>query len=129
MSALYSPLRYPGGKSKLLYYVDALLEENGLVGGHYIEPFAGGAGVALQLLLTGRVSSIHINDFDPAIYAFWKACTEHTEELCQLIQNTPVTMDEWHKQKEVLQGVGDNKNYIQLGFAAFFLTAQIALVS
>ncbi|MCK9237729.1 MAG: DNA adenine methylase [Thiopseudomonas sp.] len=117
----YTPLRYPGGKGKLAYYVEALLEENGLVGGHYIEPYVGGAGVALQLLLTEKVSSIHINDADPAIYAFWKACTEHPEDLCKLIKDTPVTIEEWHHQREVLLNQDSVHDNLQLGFATFFL--------
>lgn len=117
----FTPLRYPGGKSKLAYYVVALLEENGLIGGHYIEPFAGGAGVALQLLLTERVSSIHINDFDPAVYAFWKSCTEQPEELCKLIHDTPVTIQEWHKQREIMLNPSKSISLIDLGFATFFI--------
>lgn len=117
----FTPLRYPGGKSKLAYYVIALLEENNLVGGHYIEPFAGGAGVALQLLLTEQVSSIHINDFDPAVYAFWKACTEQPVALCQLIQDTPINMQEWHKQREILLNPSKDISLLEQGFATFFI--------
>lgn len=117
----FTPLRYPGGKSKLAYYVVALLEENDLIGGHYIEPFAGGAGVALQLLLTEHVSSIHINDFDPAVYAFWKSCTEQPEELCKLIHDTPVTIQEWHKQREIMLNPSKSISLIDLGFATFFI--------
>ena len=36
----------------------------------YVEPFAGGAGAALALLLSGKVNRIVINDLDRAIYAF-----------------------------------------------------------
>lgn len=117
----FTPLRYPGGKSKLAYYVIALLEENNLIGGHYIEPFAGGAGVALQLLLKGQVASIHINDFDPAVYAFWKACTEQPDALCQLIQDTPVTMQEWHKQREIMLNPNKSTSLLEQGFATFFI--------
>src|SRR5690554_565863 len=117
----FTPLRYPGGKSKLAYYVIALLEENSLIGGHYIEPFAGGADVALQLLLTKHISSIHINDFDPAVYAFWKACTEQPEKLCKLIRDTPVTIQEWHKQREIMLNPSESISLLDLGFATFFI--------
>ena len=46
-----SPLRYPGGKTKLYKYVKAIIEANDLIGETYIEPFAGGSGLALKLLL------------------------------------------------------------------------------
>lgn len=48
-----SPLRYPGGKLKVVDYIKRLLEVNDLVGGTYIEPYAGGASVSLSLLFEG----------------------------------------------------------------------------
>ncbi len=114
----YTPLRYPGGKGKLSYFIKALLEENNLVGGAYVEPFAGGAGIALELLLQEFVSEIYINDIDYAVYSFWRSVIGHTEDLCAAIENTAVTIDEWHKQREILKSSDD---ILELGFAAFFL--------
>lgn len=48
----YSPLRYPGGKGKLAPFMKKIIDATGHKGGIYIEPFAGGAGVALDLLLS-----------------------------------------------------------------------------
>lgn len=42
MTKFVSPLRYPGGKLKVVDYVKRLLEVNDLQGGTYIEPYAGG---------------------------------------------------------------------------------------
>ena len=50
MGIYYTPLRYPGGKAKFAPYIKAILEANDLVDGHYAEPYAGGAGVALELI-------------------------------------------------------------------------------
>ncbi|EKN6412671.1 DNA adenine methylase, partial [Yersinia enterocolitica] len=83
--AFYTPLRYPGGKGKLAYYLKGLIKHNALLDCHYIEPFAGGAGVALELLMQEYVRKITINDIDPAIYAFWYSVLNHTEELCDKI--------------------------------------------
>jgi len=60
----YSPLRYPGGKGKLTPFIEMLIEAYGHKGGTYIEPFAGGAGVAIELLERDIVSRIVINDLD-----------------------------------------------------------------
>ena len=57
-----SPLRYPGGKGRLGPWLADVLQENGLTGGWYIEPYAGGAGAALFLLLKDHVSHIVINE-------------------------------------------------------------------
>lgn len=86
----------------------------------YIEPFAGGAGVALSLLLNGIVDRIVINDYDKAIYSFWRALKESPQELIELVLHTPLTIDEWKKQKSIYST--QNKRYsIELGFSAFYL--------
>lgn len=50
MTPYVSPLRYPGGKLKVVDYIKRLFEVNDLVDGTYIEAYAGGASVALSLL-------------------------------------------------------------------------------
>ena len=95
MKPYVSPLRYPGGKLKVVDYVKHLMEVNDLVGGTYIEPYAGGASVALSLLFSKYASRIKINDKDRAIYAFWYAVLNETDALCRMIHDTPVTMDVW----------------------------------
>ena len=115
---VYSPLRYPGGKSKISDLVKLIIQKAD-VDGTYIEPFAGGAGVALYLLLNDVVSDIVINDYDKSIYSFWRAIKEDGERFIDLIKSTPITIDEWKKQKEVYL---KSKSYsLELGFAAFFL--------
>lgn len=94
--------------------------ENGLQGGHYFEPYAGGAGVALELLFSGIASHIHINDLDPAIFSFWKAITTRPDRILRLLHDTPVTMDEWHKWRAVLRGEVD-ADLVERGFATLFM--------
>lgn len=115
----YSPLRYPGGKGKLASFMELMIEKLDLNGGTYIEPFAGGAGIALDLLLNDKVGHIVINDYDKAIYSFWKAVLTDNSRFVDRIMQTPVTIDEWYKQKEILQN--SDKYSFDLGFAAFFL--------
>lgn len=119
MNIYHTPLRYPGGKGKFAPFVKDLMEVNDL-SGDYLEPYAGGAGVALDLLFNGYCKNIHINDYDVAVFNFWKSITENTEVFLKLIQDTEVTIDEWHKQKHIL-ATPDNHSQIQHGFATFFL--------
>ena len=114
-----TPLRYPGGKAKFAPAIKQIIEKNNLHG-HYIEPYAGGAGVALDLLFSGYCNDIHINDLDLAIYHFWKSITEQTEDFIRLTKDTKVTMEEWHKQKAILKEK-ENISSLEYGFAAFFL--------
>lgn len=116
----YSPLRYPGGKNKLSDYVKEIYELNQLHGNEYLEPFAGGAGVALSLLLSEHVYQIHINDIDKGIYAFWHSVLNETDELCKLIHDTEVTIENWRKFREDVINV-DELSTLELGFRTFFL--------
>jgi DNA adenine methylase len=115
----YSPLRYPGGKSKLTAYVLEIIKLNQLEGGTYIEPFAGGAAIAWYLLIKGHVSKVHINDLNPSIHAFWHCVLNDTDNLCKLIKETAVTIEEWHAQKEIQ--LSDNLTLLQRGFSTLFL--------
>lgn len=119
MKIAASPLRYPGGKSSLTGFLSATLQSNGLIGSTYIEPFCGGAGAAINLLLSGHVSDVIINDIDPLIYAFWYSALNDTEALIDLIEKTPVTIDEWHRQKAISKN--PDTPILQLGFATFYL--------
>ena len=115
----FSPLRYPGGKGKLTPFISRLLQLNDLQDGTYVEPYAGGAAVALELLVMGKVRRIHINDLNRSVHAFWRSVLDAPEALCRLIAETPVTMDEWHRQKAVQ--TDKDADTLTLGFSTFFL--------
>jgi DNA adenine methylase len=115
-----TPLRYPGGKSQLVPFVVEILRENNLFYGEYAEAFAGGAGIAMTLLLNGYVDRVYINDIDPAIHAFWSSVLHRTDELCSLIEETTVTMDEWYAQRKI-HFEGNAKQELKLGFSTLFL--------
>src|SRR5580692_6545456 len=116
----FTPLRYPGGKAKLAAYVKSLMKENRLLDGEYVEPYAGGAAIALELLFHEYVSRIHINDVSRPVHAFWKSVLVHTEEFSRRIGKIPLTVAAWDKQKRVLEKPDDYDD-IDLGFATFFL--------
>lgn len=116
---LYSPLRYPGGKNKLSAFIAKVCVDNN-INGHYVEPYSGGASVALFLLLEGFVQKITINDKDRAIYAFWHSVLNKTKQLCELIENCELTVEEWNKQKEI-QNNKEKADLLDLGFSTFYL--------
>jgi len=119
MKYFYSPLRYPGGKNKLAKFIALLCKENNL-NGHYIEPYAGGASVALYLLLNAYVKEITINDYDRAIYAFWYSILNDTDKFCGKLKNIDITVDSWKIFKELYSNK-EKENLFDLGFAVFFL--------
>ena len=119
MSLSYSPLKYPGGKSKRSAYILETMKQNDLVGGTYVEPFAGGAAIAWYLLLEEHVEQVYINDLNPSIYAFWYSVLNRCDELCELIEMVSVTIDEWHKQKAIQTDT--SATLLERGFSTFFL--------
>jgi DNA adenine methylase len=115
-----TPLRYPGGKAKLANFIKLIYQQNKLLDGHYAETYAGGAGVALSLLFLEYASEIHINDLSKPVYAFWHSVLYETEEFCDLIRGTQITIEEWHRQKAI-QGCAETASLLELGFSTFFL--------
>lgn len=120
MPSTHTPLRYPGGKTRLVSYVSDLLFKNNLVDGHYFEPYAGGAGLAISLLIKGHSRYLHLNDIDRSIYAFWYCVLNETDALCHFIETVDITMSEWHKQKEI-QAQKKTIDLLTLGKSTHFL--------
>lgn len=114
-----SPLRYPGGKNRIANFIAQVCVDN-RISGLYVEPYAGGASVALFLLFSNVVKKIVINDKDRSIYAFWYSVLHHTDRLCQMIIDTEVNVENWHKQKNV-QSRKQYANLLELGFSTLFL--------
>ncbi len=115
-----SPLRYPGGKSKLAPFIKSIFRENSLEGMKYIEPYAGGASVGLSLLFENYVSQITINDLDRSIYAFWHCVLNETERFCRKISRIKISPHNWRIQRNI-QRKKEEADLFALGFSTFFL--------
>lgn len=116
----YSPLRYPGGKNCIFPFMAKFFYENNLLGTSYAEPYAGGAGLALHLLLEGYVQKIYINDLDPYIYLFWKAVLNRTDEFCDWINDVPVNLETWKYYKETYKK-GIEADEFEIAKTTFYL--------
>lgn len=120
MSRYQTPLRYPGGKQRLAPFILELLVENGGIGGHYVEPYAGGAGIALELLLHNHVSHVHLNDSSLPVYAFWNSVLSRPEEMCRRISSASLDVEEWKKRREIVRQPAEHDE-LEIGFSAFYL--------
>lgn len=132
MPVTKSPLRYPGGKTQLSAYVKKILNKN-KISGTYIEPFAGGAGISIELLLSGTVKEIVINDYDSSIYAIWYAILNDTDKLISMISSVPFDYTSpnadtpnnmlrfWKKQKNIHEHADKSKYSIENAFATLML--------
>ena len=120
MKGFMTPLRYPGGKQRLWRFVDEVLAVNDLNNTDYVEPFAGGAGIAMALLLRGRVCRVHLNDSCEGVYAFWHSVLNEPERFCRKIHRASLNVDTWKRQREVFRN-RNKADPIDLGFATFYL--------
>lgn len=98
----------------------AVIAQNGLLDGDYVEVYAGGAGIAWSLLFEEYVQRVHINDLNKTIMAFWLSVIETPDEFSRLVHDTPVTMEEWYRQREI-QNKQQDHSLLELGFSTFFL--------
>ena len=97
-----------------------ILDRNGLSNIEYAEPFAGGAAVALALLLEDYASTIYINDLSRPVYAFWHTVLNATSELCRRVEQADLTVGEWRRQRAVYNRRHD-ADLEELGFATLYL--------
>lgn len=98
-ASIVSPLRYPGGKRRLAGYIAAAIRLNGLRPKLFVEPFAGGASVALQLLNDGLVEQIALGEKDSLLAGFWKTVFTDHEWLIKKLRDTEPTLDNWDRFK------------------------------
>ncbi len=120
MSTTGTPLRYPGGKSALTDFLARVASATELRDAYYAEPYCGGAGAAIGLLLREAVSDIFLNDIDRSIYCFWKSVVAHAEELCERIETVELSVEEWYRQRDIWRANKKN-SVLDVGFACFFL--------
>jgi DNA adenine methylase len=115
-----SPLRYPGGKSKIASFIEDILLLNNLEGCTLYELYAGGAGASLNILFSGLCKKLVLNDLDYHIYAFWYSILNHTDEFLRLIYDTEINISNWDIQKEIYDKYYEY-DLIEIGFSTFFL--------
>lgn len=114
-----SPLRYPGGKVKMAPFLSTLIADQAIRPTVYAEPYAGGAGAALHLLVCGAVDRLALNDLNPGVAAFWRAVFFETEALVERVREATPTLEEWAVQRAIY--LDPHAEPFDRGFATFFL--------
>lgn len=95
-----SPLRYPGGKSKLIDYLFTNLQASKL--DTFVEVFAGGASFGLALLDAGIINHLVLNDADQNLINFWREVLYNPQPLLNKIQTITPTHKDYAAAKELL---------------------------
>lgn len=115
-SCLVGPLRYPGAKRRLAPYVGSIVRSLARRPQLFVEPFAGGASVALQMLEDDLVDEIALADRDPLVAAFWQTVFDDTNWLLDQIMTIEVTLANWDSFKN-----GRHRTRRQRALACLFL--------
>ena len=118
----YTPLRYPGGKSKLYNYMHTFINQYYEKPPTYAEAFAGGFGLGMKLLFKNAVPEVYINDLDICIYSFWKSIITPNsyQRFIKLMQDTPIDIENYLLQREIYRHP-EIHSQLEIGFATFYL--------
>lgn len=101
-------------------FVDEIITANELNSADYVEPFAGEAGVAMELLLRGRVRRVHLNDSCVGVYSFWHSILNEPERFCSAISGASLNVETWRQQQCIFRN-RNTADRFELGFAMFYL--------
>lgn len=111
-----SPLRYPGGKSKLVGQI--LSKCNALHMENFVEPFAGGASVGLSLLLSNKISQLYLNDLDFGVYALFQCIKDVPWVLIERVKSFTPSHEAFIHAQRFLKNDYDNLDIVD---AAWYL--------
>lgn len=100
-TSLVSPLRYPGGKRRLLPYVARAVAALPRRPSLFVEPFAGGCAVSIGLLEHGFVPRIGLADADPLVASFWRVVFDPrlAPRLAEQVLRVPLTLEFWTRMR------------------------------
>ena len=93
-----TPLRYPGGKSRGVKFLDAFLPESIT---EYREPFVGGGSVFLHARQKYPNAKFWINDAYYNLYCFWKELRDNGDRLVERINNLKVSCHEEMSSEQI----------------------------
>lgn len=77
-----TPVRYPGGKSNALKFLDQYFIKDFQ---EYREPFFGGGSVGLYLMQFNKDADYWINDLYYPVYCFWRSIYERPEDMVKFL--------------------------------------------
>jgi DNA adenine methylase len=112
-----SPLRYPGGKRRLIRAFLPIIANLGRPAELFVEPFAGGAAMSLAMLESGLARKVALSDRDELIGSFWKTVfSPDAAGLADRILDANVTLGNWKKLRNSVPST-----HLERAFTCFFL--------
>lgn len=119
---LKSPLRYPGGKSRLVETISKIAPKDFT---EYREPFLGGGSVLMRIAEDYPGKRYWGNDLYYDLFCFWTVCQQYPQELEQRVR---VIKEEWEDRgkdlhKYLSSNIADMNVFERA--AAFFVLSRI----
>jgi len=96
-----SPLRYPGGKSKIADYI--LSHINTQKTDILCSPYTGGGSVEFALLHAGIFKQLVLNDFDFGVYSLFQLIKTFPDSLTLEIKNHKPTHEDYIKARDTIK--------------------------
>ena len=90
MAKLKTPLRYPGGKSRAVNFLDQHLPQFD----KYHEPFLGGGSMALHVTQTRPRTEVWVNDLYYPLYCFWRSLQSNGDRLAHDLRELKTELGE-----------------------------------
>jgi len=95
--------RYPGGKTKIKNDIIGIVTKNINKNTLYIEPFFGGGGIGINLILKNNLpKQIAINDRDAGISCLWTSVIKYPDKLKESIMSFVPSIENFYSFKEEL---------------------------
>jgi DNA adenine methylase len=98
-----SPLRYPGGKTRAIKYIEPLVPKYL----EYREPFVGGGSVFTHLKQKYHANKYWINDLNYDLYLFWKYAKDENRRLVTEVRSIK---EEWTDGRKLFDYYKGNWN-------------------
>lgn len=95
-----SPLRYPGGKTKVLDQIAEKVDPNKRT---FVDVYCGGGSVGLSLLLSERIDSLIMNDLDENVYALFATILNIPESLIDKINKIIPNRELYFESRQLLK--------------------------
>lgn len=96
-----SPLRYPGGKSKMIDYIATYIRAEKC--DTLISPFVGGGSLELALLEANVIKKLKLNDLDYGIYALWWSMLNMPDTLIYRIEQFQPTQKAFFEAQALIK--------------------------
>lgn len=111
-----SPLRYPGGKSKL---INLLYNNFNFDKKIFIDLYCGGASVGLSFLFSGIIDHLIMNDLDKGVYTLFHVILNKPYALIDMINNTIPNKEIFNYYRDMIKK--DYIGYSEINIAFGFL--------